>query len=115
MSTFLILFPTNHIPPQKVLALPSFYEGFGLPLLESMAHGTPVVGSNVSSIPEVMGEAGLLVNPEDPEDIAGKIHQIVTDTKLYQKLAAAGLSRCKQFLWRSVAKSTFNVYIKALN
>ena len=55
MSTFLILFPTNHIPPQKVLALPSFYEGFGLPLLESMAHGTPVVGSNVSSIPEVVG------------------------------------------------------------
>jgi len=99
----------------KVLALPSFYEGFGLPLLESMAHGTPVVGSNVSSIPEVVGDAGLLVNPEDPEDIAGKIHQIVTDTKLYQKLATAGLSRSKQFSWRSVAKSTFDVYIKALN
>ncbi len=99
----------------KVLALPSFYEGFGLPLLESMAHGTPVVGSNVSSIPEVVGDAGLLVNPEDPKDIARKIHQIITDTKLYEKLATAGLSRSKQFSWRSVAKSTFDVYIKALN
>ncbi len=99
----------------KVLVLPSFYEGFGLTLLESMAHGTPVVASNVSSIPEVVGDAGLLVNPEDPEDIAGKIHQIITDTKLYQKLATAGLSRSKQFSWRSVAKSTFDVYMKALN
>ncbi|MFQ5768973.1 MAG: glycosyltransferase family 4 protein [bacterium] len=98
----------------KVVALVSFYEGFGFPLLEAMSYGTPVIGSNVTSIPEVIGGAGLLVEPHNPEDIATKIHQIMTDNDLYQKLSNAGLARAKQFSWSTVAQSTFDVYIKAL-
>ncbi|MFQ5823195.1 MAG: glycosyltransferase family 4 protein [bacterium] len=98
----------------KLVALPSFYEGFGFPLLEAMSYGKPVIGSNLSSMPEVIGNAGLLVDPYNPNDIAKKIHEIITDSNLYQKLSEAGLERCKQFSWSSVAKATFNVYIKAL-
>lgn len=98
----------------KVVVLPSFYEGFGLPLIEAMSYGTPVIGSNVSSIPEIVGNAGLLVDPHDANDIARKIYQITTDTKLYEELSNAGLKRHKQFSWSTVAESTLNVYIKAL-
>jgi glycosyltransferase involved in cell wall biosynthesis len=99
----------------RVVALVSFYEGFGFPILEAMSHGTPVVGSKVSSIPEVIGDAGLLADPHDPEDIASKIYQILTDQQLYRKISKAGLARSKQFSWSSVAKATLNVYIRALN
>ncbi len=115
---FLDFVPDDELPTlyksAKVVALPSFYEGFGLPLLESMAYGTPVIGSNVSSIPEVIGDAGLLVNPLDPGDIAAKIHQIISNTELYKKLSHAGLARQKQFSWSSAAKSTFKVYVSML-
>ncbi|MFQ5707896.1 MAG: glycosyltransferase family 4 protein [bacterium] len=99
----------------RVVALVSFFEGFGLPLLEAMSYGTPVIGSNTTSIPEVIGDAGLLANPDDPNDIAQKIYQIISDEATAQKLSRAGLQRCKQFTWKSVAKSTLNVYNKALS
>ncbi len=97
----------------QVVALISFYEGFGLPLLEAMAYGTPAIGSNVSSIPEVIGDAGLLVDPHDPNDVADKIHSILTDTDLRNKLVQNGLNRVQQFTWRKLAESTLDVYLKA--
>ncbi|MFX0140001.1 MAG: glycosyltransferase family 4 protein [Candidatus Hodarchaeota archaeon] len=114
---FLDFIPDSKLPAlyqsAKVVALVSYYEGFGLPLLEAMSYGTPVIGSNVSSIPEVIGNAGLLADPYNPEDIAKKIYQIITDSHLAAKLSQAGLERSKQFSWRSLAESTLNIYIKA--
>lgn len=99
----------------RMVALVSYYEGFGLPLLEGMAHGKPVIGSNVSSIPEVIGDCGLLVDPNKPDEIAKKIHQVLTDQKLYHMLSKAGLMHVKKFSWSKVAEKTLEVYFKALN
>ena len=98
----------------RVVALPSFYEGFGFPLVEAMSCGTPVVGSSVTSIPEVVGDAGLLADPHDPADLAAKLARILKDTKLAAQLARAGKQRAQRFTWNSVAKSTLNVYNRAL-
>jgi glycosyltransferase involved in cell wall biosynthesis len=98
----------------EAFVLPSFYEGFGIPLIEAMANKTPVIGSDRSSIPEVIGSAGLLVNPERPDDIADKIFQICTDQRLRQRLIDAGLERSRQFSWKRIAEATLEVYIKAL-
>ncbi|MCS6860146.1 MAG: glycosyltransferase family 4 protein [Abditibacteriales bacterium] len=89
---------------------PSLYEGFGLPPLEAMACGTPVVTSNVSSIPEVVGDAALTVNPLDVEAIAGAMEQILTDTALRQMLTARGLERARGFTWEKTARLTLDVY-----
>lgn len=115
---FLDFVADNELPSlyqsAKVVALTSFYEGFGFPLLEAMSYGKPVIGSNKSSIPEVMGDAGLLVNPSNPKDIASKMYQILSDPALYGKLSKAGLKRAKRFSWRSAAEATLKVYTRAL-
>jgi glycosyltransferase involved in cell wall biosynthesis len=98
----------------KLVVLPSFYEGFGLPLAEAMSYGTPVVGSNISSIPEVVGDAGLLADPYNPDDIADKITTILNDNRLYTKLSKAGITKSKDFSWSTVAQSTFNLYLNVL-
>lgn len=98
----------------QLVALTSFYEGFGFPLLEAMSYGKPVVGSNMTSIPEVIGEAGLLVDPYDSEDIARKIHLILTDRSLYEELSKKALHRSKLFSWAAVARATLEVYKDAL-
>lgn len=85
---------------------PSLYEGFGLPVVEAMACGTPVVTSNVSSLPEVAGEAALLVNPKDTEALASAIYRLLTDEDLRYKLRELGLQRAKRFTWESCAKKT---------
>ena len=84
-----------------VFVFPSLYEGFGLPPLEAMACGTPVVVSNVSSLPEVVGDAGILVNPYDPESIADGIAQVLSDDALRTTLSAKGLERAGRFSWET--------------
>ncbi|WP_144180789.1 glycosyltransferase, partial [Pseudomonas sp. Kh14] len=73
-----------------VFVFPSLYEGFGLPPLEAMACGTPVITSNVSSLPEVVGDAALLVSPENVEEIANAMVSIIEDTELKKKLTSKG-------------------------
>ena len=94
----------------SVFVFPSLYEGFGLPPLEAMASGTPVVTSNVSSLPEVAGDAALLVNPYDPHDIAEAIRKIVTDEPLARELRRRGLARAGQFSWESAARKVRDIY-----
>lgn len=97
-----------------VLVLPSFYEGFGLTALEAMACGTPVVVANRSSLPEVVGDAGLLVNPEDPADIAEALARVLGDETLRDRLRKAGLARAAQFTWDLTARKTWAVYRRVL-
>ena len=83
---------------------PSLYEGFGLPPLEAMAHGTPVLTSNVSSLPEVFRDAALLVNPENVFDIARGIRQILTDNALRETLTRCGYARARSLSWQQAAE-----------
>lgn len=93
-----------HYRGAEVVTLPSLYEGFGLPPLEAMASGIPVVVSDTTSLPEVVGNAGLLVDPRDPESIADGLNRAVTDTALRQTLRARGLERVRMFCWDDVAR-----------
>ncbi len=92
------------------LVYPSLYEGFGLPVLESMQCGTPVVTSNTSSLPEVAGDAAVLVDPLSADEIARAMVDVSTKAGLRQKLQTKGLQRAKQFSWRKCAEETVNVY-----
>lgn len=94
----------------RVLLYPSLYEGFGLPILEAMACGTPVITSNVSSLPEVGGEAAVYVDPEKTEDISNKLKLVMEDEGLRNKLVQKGLSQAKRFSWKRCAEETINVY-----
>lgn len=87
----------------------SLYEGFGLPILEAMACGTPVLVSNTTSIPEVAGQAGILVDPSDEAAIADAIMKIVTDPSLQERLIVAGLNRCKDFSWQKTGLGVLSV------
>jgi glycosyltransferase involved in cell wall biosynthesis len=96
-----------------VFAYPSLYEGFGLPVIEAMACGCPVVTSRTASLPEVAGDAGLLVEPTDVADIARALGTVMGDRELRQKLRAAGLERAAQFSWEKAARKTVRVYEQA--
>jgi glycosyltransferase involved in cell wall biosynthesis len=98
----------------RVFAFPSIYEGFGLPPLEAMACGTPVVTSNVSSLPEVAGGAALLVDPHDTASIAAGLERAVTDTTLRSELIAKGRARARQFSWRDSVASVHRIYFEVL-
>jgi len=93
---------------------PSLYEGFGLPALEAMACGTPVIASNVSSLPEVVGDAGILVEPTDTEGLAEVLSQVLTDQPLREELRSKGLQRAGMFTWSRAAAETATVYDRAL-
>jgi glycosyltransferase involved in cell wall biosynthesis len=98
----------------KVFVFPSLYEGFGLPPLEAMAAGVPVVTSNVSSLPEVVGDAALLIDPLDASAIADAMARVLRDPELSADLVRRGLERVKAFSWeRSVAR-TRQVYTDVL-
>ena len=94
----------------SVFMFPSLYEGFGLPPLEAMAAGVPVVSSNVSSMPEVLGDAAWYVNPEDPQDIARGIEDVLSDDLLRERLVDAGHIRARGFSWDVVASEHLRVY-----
>lgn len=97
-----------------VFAFPSRYEGFGLPLLEAMACGTPVVSSNASSLPEVVGDAGLLVDPTDVEGLCSALRRLLEDDALRRSLSAAGQARARAFSWHRMASETVQVYREVL-
>jgi len=94
----------------SALVAPSIYEGFGLTPLEAMACGTPVVVSNVSSLPEVVSDAGLLVDPNEPEDISVALRRVLTDTELRESLIAKGFKRASHFSWDKAAQETLELY-----
>lgn len=96
------------------LAYPSLYEGFGLPVLEAQACGTPVLTSNVSSLPEAAGNAALMVDPYDVEALAMGLKRLLTDEPLRHELRSAGLGHTRQFTWPHTAQETARVYRCAL-
>jgi glycosyltransferase involved in cell wall biosynthesis len=94
----------------KVFVLPSFWEGFGLDLLNAMAAGVAVVASNVGSIPEVVGDAGILVDPKSPDGIAKGLKKVLSmPENEYNKLVEKGLTRVKQFSWEKTARETLKI------
>ncbi|MBI4476470.1 MAG: glycosyltransferase family 4 protein [Acidobacteria bacterium] len=93
-----------------VFVFPSLYEGFGLPPLEAMASGTPVVTSNVSSLPEVVGDAAILVDPHDPDAIADGMRRALTDPELRADLRARGLTRVNQYSWERSVQRVWEIY-----
>jgi glycosyltransferase involved in cell wall biosynthesis len=93
----------------ELLFFPSLYEGFGLPIIEAMAAGTPVAASNRSSIPELVGDAGLLFDPENIDDMALKLHQILSDPELRERLISNGLQISKKFSWEKTAKQYLDI------
>ncbi len=114
---------TGYVPDADLPALysgadlfvfPSLYEGFGLPPLEAMACGTPVVCSNAASLPEVVGDAAITVDPYDVEGLAEAMRRVLTDANLRQELREKGLQRAKQFTWERAARETIAVYQKVL-
>lgn len=94
----------------EMLVAPSIYEGFGLTPLEAMACGTPVIVSNVSALPEVVGDAGLLVDPEKADEIAVAMWRVLTDDELRRCLTHKGLKRAQQFSWEKAARQTLELY-----
>ena len=94
---------------------PSLFEGFGLPVLEAMASGCPVITSNISSLPEVSGEAALLIDPQDVDEVASAIEAICKNQSLAAELKRKGLERAGRFSWKKCAQETLKVYEKFVN
>src|SRR5262245_343382 len=94
----------------KVFVFPSLYEGFGLPPLEAMAHGTPVLASNTSSLPEVVGKAAVLVNPENVFEIMRALHRVLLDQALREKLKRRCYDQVKKFSWDISARQVLDAY-----
>ena len=97
-----------------LLVIPSFYEGFGLPVLEAMACHTPVLAADRGSLPEIVGEAGLLINPEDPDELAAAIERILRDDLLRADLIEKGRVQAAKFTWAETARQTLQVYRQVL-
>jgi alpha-1,3-rhamnosyl/mannosyltransferase len=113
-----ILF-TGHVPDTDLpavytgaaaLVYPSLYEGFGLPILEAMACGCPVICSNAASMPEAAGDAALYIDPRDADSLVHAIDTLVPDTGARQALKTAGLARAKQFTWEKTARRTLDIF-----
>jgi alpha-1,3-rhamnosyl/mannosyltransferase len=97
-----------------LFVFPSIQEGFGLPLLEAMACGTPIVAADNSAIPEIAGDAALLVDPMDADAMAGRMRRVLTDAPLRAALVRAGLRRAATFSWERCARETVDAYARAL-
>jgi glycosyltransferase involved in cell wall biosynthesis len=98
----------------RAFVLPSFVEGFGLPILEAMRRGVPVACSDVSSLPEVAGDAALTFDPHRPEAIAAAVDRLLADGDLRARLAARGQERCREFTWERTARETLATYRRAI-
>lgn len=98
----------------RAFVYPSIYEGFGLPVIEAQHFGIPVITSNRSCLPEVVGASGMLIDPEDPVEISEAMHQLVEDSNLHQRLSDAGKRNAQRFSWKNTAAETIKVY-RALN
>ena len=96
----------------SLLAYPSLYEGFGLPVLEAMACGCPVITSNTSSLPEVVGDAAIMVDPYDVDALARAMRKVLTNEGLRKAMIEKGLAQAKKFSWEKTAKETLEVYKK---
>src|SRR6201993_1641841 len=94
----------------KIFVFPSLYEGFGLPPLEAMAHGTPVVTSNATSLPEVVGNAAVLVNPENVFEIMRALHRVLMDQSLRERMKERGYKQVKRFSWESSVRRVLDAY-----
>ena len=112
---------TGYVPEEDLIALynmaeafvyPSFYEGFGIPLIEAMVCGAPVITSNTSSMPEVVGDAGLLIDPNRVEDLKSKLEMLLSEPALRSRMKEAGLERARAFSWAKSARETRAVYRK---
>jgi len=117
-----VLFP-GYVPNDKLplwynaalaLVYPSLYEGFGLPVLEALACGTPVLTSNASSLPEAAGYAALTVDPHDVEALAEGLNRLLTDEPLRDRLRTRGLAHARRFTWPHTARETARTYRRAL-
>ncbi len=115
--------PLGYLPDEElpalyagadVLLFPSLYEGFGIPVLEAFACATPVITSNVSALPEVAGDAALLVNPRDQEEIANALLELLGDESLREELVRRARERLQQFDWRETARATLSAYHQAV-
>jgi alpha-1,3-rhamnosyl/mannosyltransferase len=98
----------------KILVYPSLYEGFGMPPLEAMACGIPVISSNRASLPEVVGQAGVMVDPEDINAVSHAIESVLTDSQKHHTMSREGLRQAAKFTWQACAEKTFGVYQKIL-
>ncbi len=99
----------------EVFVYPTLYEGFGLPALEAMACGTPVITSRSSALPEIVGDAGILVTPGDEVELAGALRNVLTDQTLRARLSEAGIQRAALFTWQRTASLTWQVYEQLLS
>jgi glycosyltransferase involved in cell wall biosynthesis len=113
---------TGHVPDEEtphfysraaVLAYPTLYEGFGLPVVEAMACNTPVVTANSTSLPEIAGGAAVLVDPYRVEDIADGLARVIEDESLAARLREQGRVRARHFTWRNTATRTLEAYALA--
>ncbi|MBL4935843.1 glycosyltransferase family 4 protein [Clostridium sp. YIM B02515] len=118
-----VIFPgfiqIEHLPylynASKLVVYPSFYEGFGLPPVEAMACGVPVITSNVTSIPEVLGDSAVFINPYDVDELCSSMFSVLMDDKLQEKLIIKGLVRSSELSWDKTAKDTLIAYNKTIN
>jgi glycosyltransferase involved in cell wall biosynthesis len=97
-----------------IFVYPSLYEGFGLTPLEAMACGCPIISSNISSLPEVVGNAGVLIDPHDSDTLTHEIHRLLVNNDLKSELSKKSLERARIFSWKKTAKETWEVYEKVL-
>lgn len=99
----------------NLFVYPSLYEGFGLPPLEAMACGTPVITSNTSSLPEVVGNAGIMIDPKNIQELTDAMYNVLKNPELEKELSKKGLKRAKMFSWEKTAKETLKVYEEVCN
>ena len=114
---------TGYVPEQEMpglingataFVMPSLYEGFGMPVLEAMACGVPVICSNAASLPEVVGDAAILVNPTNVREMADAMRNVLADSTLSQSLQAKGRAQAQRFSWERAAQQLLDVYMSAM-
>jgi glycosyltransferase involved in cell wall biosynthesis len=116
---YLAFVPEHELPMlyagARLFVYPSLYEGFGLPVLEAMASGVPVITSNVASLPELVGDAAWLIDPKDTDQIAGSLQELLQNEERRCRARAAGLARSASFTWAECVSKTIAVYLKVMS